>query len=48
MDTVAEKPELSLLAVLAEEHVPRTRVLSDTHEAAETPPSDAMGGPAPT
>ncbi|MFB6163583.1 MAG: TSUP family transporter [Haloarculaceae archaeon] len=46
VDTVAEKPELSLAAVLATEYEPRTRVLSDTHEAAETPPGDAMGGPA--
>jgi len=46
VDTVAEKPELSLLAVLSEEYEPRTRVLSDTHDAEETPPSAAMGGPA--
>ena len=46
VDTVAEKPELPLLAVLEEEYEPRTRVLSDTHDAAETPPSETMGGPA--
>lgn len=46
VDTVAEKPELSLLAVLDEAYEPRTRVLSDRHDAAETPPSDTMGGPA--
>jgi uncharacterized membrane protein YfcA len=46
VDTVAEKPELSLLAVLGEEYEPRTRVMTDTHDAAETPPSDTMGGPA--
>ncbi|MFB6140162.1 MAG: TSUP family transporter [Halosimplex sp.] len=46
VDTVAEKPELSLLAVLDEEYEPRTRVLSDTHDAEETPPSATMGGPA--
>ncbi|MFB6086433.1 MAG: TSUP family transporter [Halodesulfurarchaeum sp.] len=46
VDTVAEKPELSLLAVLREEYEPRTRVMTDTHDAAETPPSTTMGGPA--
>jgi uncharacterized membrane protein YfcA len=46
VDTVAEKPELSLLAVLDREYEPRTRVLSEGHEAEETPPSDTMGGPA--
>jgi len=46
VDTVAEKPELSLLAVLDEAYEPRTRLLSDTHDAAETPPSDTLGGPA--
>lgn len=46
VDTVAEKPELSLLAVLDEAYEPRTRVMSDTHDAAETPPSEAMGGTA--
>jgi uncharacterized membrane protein YfcA len=46
VDTVAEKPELSLLAVLDEAYEPRTRVLSDTHDAHETPPSETMGGPA--
>ena len=46
VDTVAEKPELSLLAVLDEAYEPRTRVLTDTHDAAETPPSETMGGPA--
>jgi len=48
VDTVAEKPELSLLAVLDEDYEPRTRVMTDTHDAAETPPSDTMGGPAAT
>ena len=48
VDTVAEKPELSLVAVLDSEYEPRTRVLEDTHDAAETPPSDHMGGPAQT
>ncbi|MFB6184326.1 MAG: TSUP family transporter, partial [Haloarculaceae archaeon] len=48
VDTVAEKPELSLIAVLEEEYEPRTRVMTDTHDADETPPSDAMGGPAET
>lgn len=48
VDTVAEKPELSLLAVLDEEYEPRTRILEDTHAAAETPPSEHMGGPAST
>ena len=46
VDTVAEKPELSLLAVLDEAYEPRTRFFSDTHDAAETPPSEARGGPA--
>jgi len=46
VDTVAEKPELSLLAVLDEEYEPRTRVLSDEHDAAETPPAAALGGTA--
>ncbi|MFB6152291.1 MAG: TSUP family transporter, partial [Haloarculaceae archaeon] len=46
VDAVAEKPELSLLAVLDEEYEPRTRVMTDTHDVVETPPSDAMGGPA--
>jgi len=46
VDTVAEKPELSLLAVLDEAYEPRTRVMSDTHAAEETPPSETMGGPA--
>ncbi|MFB6194582.1 MAG: TSUP family transporter [Haloplanus sp.] len=46
VDTVAEKPELSLLAVLGEEYEPRTRITTDTHDAEETPPSDTMGGPA--
>ena len=46
VDAVAEKPELSLLAVLEEEYEPRTRVLSDVNAAAETPPSETMGGPA--
>ncbi|MFB6294094.1 MAG: TSUP family transporter [Halonotius sp.] len=46
VDTVAEKPELSLLAILEEEYEPRTRVMSDTHDAAETPPSETMGGAA--
>ncbi|MFB6134579.1 MAG: TSUP family transporter, partial [Halanaeroarchaeum sp.] len=45
-ETVAEKPELSLLAVLGEEYEPRTRVMTDNHDAEETPPSDTMGGPA--
>jgi uncharacterized membrane protein YfcA len=44
IDTVAEKPELSLLAVLDPDYEPRTRVLSDSHDAAETPPSETMGG----
>jgi uncharacterized membrane protein YfcA len=48
VDTVAEKPELSLLAVLDTDYEPRTRVLTDTHSAAETPPSETMGGPAAT
>jgi uncharacterized membrane protein YfcA len=48
VDTVAEKPELPLLAVMHEEYEPRTRVMEDTHRAAETPPSDTMGGPAET
>lgn len=48
VDTVAEKPELSLLAVLEEGYEPRTRVLTDTHDAAETPPSETMGGAATT
>lgn len=46
VDRVAEKPELSLLAVLDTDYEPRTRVMSDTHDAAETPPSETMGGPA--
>jgi uncharacterized membrane protein YfcA len=46
VDTVAEKPELPLLAVLEEEYEPRTRVLTDTHDAETTPPSETMGGPA--
>jgi uncharacterized membrane protein YfcA len=46
VDTVAEKPELSLLAVLHEDYEPRTRVMSDTHSAEETPPSEVMGGAA--
>ncbi|WP_435063002.1 sulfite exporter TauE/SafE family protein [Halobaculum sp. EA56] len=46
VDAVAEKPELSVLAVLDADYEPRTRVLSDTHDAAETPPSDHMGGAA--
>lgn len=46
IDTVAEKPELSLLAVLSDEYEPRTRVMTDTHDAEKTPPSDTMGGPA--
>lgn len=46
VDTLAEKPELSLLAVLDEGYEPRTRLLSDTHDVAETPPSAALGGPA--
>ncbi|MFB6135232.1 MAG: TSUP family transporter [Halobacteriaceae archaeon] len=46
VDAVAEKPELSLLAVLEEGYEPRTRVLTDTHDAAETPPSESMGGSA--
>ncbi|MFB6069448.1 MAG: TSUP family transporter [Halanaeroarchaeum sp.] len=46
VDRVAEKPEISPLAVLDEEYEPRTRVLTDTHEAVETPPSETMGGPA--
>ena len=46
VDRVVEKPELSLLAVLDEEYEPRTRVWTDTHDAAETPPSQTMGGPA--
>ncbi|MFB6110041.1 MAG: TSUP family transporter [Halodesulfurarchaeum sp.] len=45
-DTVAEKPEISLAAVLHEDYEPRTRVMTDTHDAEETPPSDTMGGPA--
>jgi uncharacterized membrane protein YfcA len=48
VDTVAEKPELSLLAVLDTDYEPRTRLLTDTHSAAETPPSETMGGPAAT
>ena len=46
VDTVAEKPELSLLAVLDEAYEPRTRFFTDTHDAAETPPSETMGGAA--
>jgi uncharacterized membrane protein YfcA len=46
VDTVAEKPELSLAAVLHEDYEPRTRVMEDTHDADETPPSETMGGPA--
>ncbi|MFB6097088.1 MAG: TSUP family transporter [Haloferacaceae archaeon] len=46
VDTVAEKPELSLLAVLEEEYEPRTRVSQDVHAAEETPPSARMGGAA--
>jgi len=46
VDTVAEKPELDLLAVLHEDYEPRTRVLEDTHDAAETPPAEHMGGAA--
>ncbi|MFB6243153.1 MAG: hypothetical protein ABEH80_03555 [Halobaculum sp.] len=34
------------LAVLDEEDELRTRVWTDTHDAAETPPSQTMGGPA--
>ncbi|MFB6163259.1 MAG: sulfite exporter TauE/SafE family protein [Halococcoides sp.] len=48
VDTVAEKPELAVLAVLEEEYEPRTRVLEDRHDAAETPPGSALGGPATT
>ncbi len=32
--------------MLDEEDEPRTRVWTDTHDAAETPPSQTMGGPA--
>jgi uncharacterized membrane protein YfcA len=46
VDTVMEKPELSPLAVLDEAYEPRTRVLTDTHDAAATPPSETMGGAA--
>ncbi|MFB6083531.1 MAG: TSUP family transporter [Halorientalis sp.] len=46
VDTVAENPELPLVAVLQEDYEPRTRVMTDTHDADETPPSDTMGGPA--
>ena len=46
VDVVMEKPEISPLAVLHEDYEPRTRVLSDTHDAAETPPSEALGGAA--
>jgi uncharacterized membrane protein YfcA len=46
VNTVAETPELSLEAVLDPEYEPRTRLLEDTHAAAETPPSEHMGGPA--
>ncbi|MDY6779831.1 MAG: sulfite exporter TauE/SafE family protein [Halobacteria archaeon] len=46
VDKVAEKPELSLIAVLDEEYEPRTRVMRDTHDAEETPPSATMGGAA--
>ncbi|MFB6106552.1 MAG: TSUP family transporter [Halobacteriaceae archaeon] len=46
VDAVAEKPELPLLAVLEEEYEPRTRLLTDTHAAEETPPSEALGGAA--
>ena len=46
VDTVAEKPELSLLAVLDRQYEPRTRVTADIHAAEETPPSETLGGPA--
>ncbi|MFB6201923.1 MAG: TSUP family transporter [Halorhabdus sp.] len=46
VDAVAEKPELSLLSVLHTDYEPRTRVLTDRHEASETPPSETMGGAA--
>ncbi|WP_435144795.1 TSUP family transporter [Halobaculum sp. P14] len=46
VDAVAEKPELPLLAVLEDEYEPRTRVMTDTHSAEETPPSAHMGGAA--
>jgi uncharacterized membrane protein YfcA len=48
VDTVAEKPELPLTAVLHEDYEPRTRVTTDTHEAAETPPAAHLGGAATT
>ncbi|WP_136686636.1 sulfite exporter TauE/SafE family protein [Halorhabdus amylolytica] len=48
VDAVAEKPELSLLSVLHTDYEPRTRVLSDRHDASETPPSETMGGAAET
>ncbi|MFB6093827.1 MAG: TSUP family transporter [Halanaeroarchaeum sp.] len=46
VDAVMEKPEISPLAVLDESYEPRTRLLTDTHDAAETPPSEHMGGAA--
>jgi uncharacterized membrane protein YfcA len=47
VDIVMEKPETSMLAaVLHDEYEPRTRLLEDSHDAPETPPADAMGGPA--
>lgn len=46
VDTVAEEPEPPLLAVLETDHEPCTRVLTDTHSAEETPPSETIGGPA--
>lgn len=46
VDFVAEKPEIPFLAVLRAEYEPRTRVLTDTHDAEESPPSRAMGGAA--
>jgi uncharacterized membrane protein YfcA len=48
VDTVAEKPEIPLTAVLHEDYEPQTRITADTHDAAETPPGEALGGPAET
>jgi uncharacterized membrane protein YfcA len=48
VDTVAEKPELPLTAVLHEDYEPRTRVTTDTHDVAETPPAAHLGGAAAT
>lgn len=43
IDTVAEKPELSLLAVLSEEYEPRTRVTTDTTTPRRRHPATRWG-----